>query len=163
MQPAKSSFWRTLIQQIRRLVGLDMPVTSHFVEQPIIIDYDFGAKRGPSAPDQLVATAPSIAVVADGAHEGALMPGRTDLLLASRLASVARLNTPAARKIERPRGGPTNRPAKLPHEPVKARKAEAWVLARSLSCRTAPAAKVVQLSASRRPRGTLITCLSLAA
>lgn len=163
MQPAKTSFWRTLIQQIRRLVGLDMPVTSHFVQQPIIIDYDLGAKGGPSAPDQLVATAPSSALAAAGVLEWSSTPGHTNLLLASRLASVARLNIPSARKIERPRGGSTNRPAKLPHEPVKTRTAEAWVLARRPPYRTAPTAKVVQLSALRRPRSTSITCLSLAA
>ncbi len=156
MQPAKQSFWRTIILRIRHLAGLDLPLTSHFVDQPIVIEYDLDASA--------TALTDPIDLIPGGDNvTPALAPARrSDLLLAPRLASVSRLNIPSARKGERARGTSANRPVKAEIEPVKARKAEAWVLARK-TAKTAPSAKIVVLAAGRRPRSAARSSLSLAA
>lgn len=154
MHPVKPSFWSMLIQRIRRLAGLDLPITSHFVDQPIVIEYDL-ERSAPALADPMVP--------GPGGDNSTPAPCRsTNFLLAPRLASVSRLNIPSARKNERPRAGSANRPAKVEGKPVKARKAEAWVIARK-NTRSAPSAKIVALAAGRRPRTASRSGLPLAA
>ncbi len=163
MQPSKPSFWRSLIERIRRLAGLDMPVTSHFVDQPIVIEYDLGAS---SALTALAASAlTGTAVEPDPAIEtaGPAPARRSELLLAPRLASVARLNLPSARRIERKPASGSNRPVKAESDPVKTRQAEAWMLARKSTRQAAPSAKIVQLPTQRRNRPAARAGVSLAA
>lgn len=154
MHPVKQSFWNMLIQRIRRLAGLDLPITSHFVDQPIVIEYDLET----SAP----ALADPMVPVPDGDNSTPAPRRSANLLLAPRLASVSRLNVPSARKNERTRAHSANRPVKVESEPVKARKAEAWVIARR-NAKSVPSAKIVSLAAGRRPRTASRSGLPLAA
>lgn len=94
---------------------------------------------------------------------------RSDLLLAARLACVARLNLPSSSRAGE-RGSRTtaaNRPVAKVSSPVKTSRPQAWIAARSKCAarpaRPAPISNVVEIRGARAPQSPRRATLPIAA